>query len=202
MYLGELLQYYQSSNNLPWKQTLDFDLKFCFVLLNTCSRFARGLLALLARLVCTSIFLPLFCSTPRVNLYCFGLLNTSSLSARCWLFSTVSTFLAFCWTPRRNSSALCSLFSCLCMRLSKYSYFRRTGSCKLLSSVSSCKSNFLLLMFHSPELLSISSFFSSLSIRFLSSCFLYILLLLLSSVFTIPVPNLRTPSLKERVPYI
>ena len=42
MYLGELLQYYQSSNNLPQSaQTLDFDLKSCFVLLNTSSRPAR-----------------------------------------------------------------------------------------------------------------------------------------------------------------
>ena len=39
MYLGELLQYYQSSNNLPQSaETLDFDLKSCFVLLNTPSR--------------------------------------------------------------------------------------------------------------------------------------------------------------------
>ena len=42
MYLGELLQYYQSSNNLPQSvQTLDFDFKSCFVLLNTSSRSTR-----------------------------------------------------------------------------------------------------------------------------------------------------------------
>ena len=42
MYLGELLQYFQSSNNLPQSaQTLDFDLKSCFVLLNTSSRSTR-----------------------------------------------------------------------------------------------------------------------------------------------------------------
>ena len=42
MYLGELLQYYQSSNNLPQSaQTFDFDLKSCFVLFNTSSRCAR-----------------------------------------------------------------------------------------------------------------------------------------------------------------
>ena len=37
MYLGELLQYYQSSNNLPQStQTLDFDLKSHFTLLLLC----------------------------------------------------------------------------------------------------------------------------------------------------------------------
>ena len=35
IYLGEQLQYYQSSNNVPQSaNTLDFDLKSCFVLLN------------------------------------------------------------------------------------------------------------------------------------------------------------------------
>ena len=63
MYLGELLQYYQSSNNLPQSaQTFDFDLKFCIVLLNTCSRSAR------CRLVSVSIFHALCCITPRVTL--------------------------------------------------------------------------------------------------------------------------------------
>ena len=43
MYLGELLQYYQSSNNLPQNanETLELDLKSCFVLLNTSSRSTR-----------------------------------------------------------------------------------------------------------------------------------------------------------------
>ena len=56
--------------------------------------------------------LALFCSTLlvallvvdiclRLNLCCFGLLNTSSRSPRCWVDLTVSIFLAlFCLTPR------------------------------------------------------------------------------------------------------
>ena len=53
-----------------------------------------------------------------------GWLRTSSRSTRCRPVSTVSTFLA----------SLCLLFSCLWW-LSKYSYFRQTCSCKLLSSL-------------------------------------------------------------------
>ena len=102
--------------------TFDFDLKFvllntlvallivdlslshscCFGLLRTSTRSAH------CGLVSTSIFLPLFCSTPRV----INLLSVSifvalvcstprvSRSASCGLVSTVSSFLAFCWKPQ------------------------------------------------------------------------------------------------------
>ena len=107
MYLGELLQYYQSSNNLPQSaQTLDFDPKSCFVLLNTSSRSTRCWLA------SVSLFVALVCLGPRVALLVvelspsqslllwFGLLRTSSRPARCSLVS-VSIFHALCCsTPR------------------------------------------------------------------------------------------------------
>ena len=93
-----------------------------FVLPNTSSCFAR------CRLVSVSIFATLVCSTPRVHLLVVDLSRQS-----------VSTFCALCW----NLDSFCLLFSCL-WRLSKYSYFRRTGSCKL--------------MFHSPKLLGIRPF--------------------------------------------
>ena len=77
MYLGELLQFYQSSNNLPQSaQTLDFDPKSCFVLLNTSSRSTRC---------------------------CFGLLKTSNRSARCRLVS-VSIFVALVWFAQNLES--------------------------------------------------------------------------------------------------
>ena len=97
------MQYYQSSNNLP--QTLDFDLKSCFVLLNTSSRSTRCWLAPV------SLFVALVCLGPRVALLVvdfspsesfigFVLLNTSSYSAHSWLVS-VSMFLPlFCSIPR------------------------------------------------------------------------------------------------------
>ena len=60
MYLGKPSQYYQSSNNLPRRaQTFDFELKSCFVSLNTSSRSARWL-------VSVSLFLAL-CWTPRLR---------------------------------------------------------------------------------------------------------------------------------------
>ena len=124
MYLGELLQYYQSSNNLPQSvQTLDFDLKSCFVLLNTSSHSTRCWLA------SVSLFVALVCLGPRVALLvvdwsqsqslllwfawdleslhllwtclritvcCFGLLRILSRSARCRLVS-VSIFVALVW---------------------------------------------------------------------------------------------------------
>ena len=122
--------------------------------------------ALLVVVLSPSIFHVLCCSTPRVTLLILDLSPSQSLPlwfARhlqliCSLLTCldslhVSTFRAFCW----NLDSLCLLFSCL-WRLSKYSYFRQTGSCKL--------------MFHSPKLLSIRPF----SHRFefgLSSCFLF-----------------------------
>ena len=88
MYLGELLQYYQSSNNLPQSaQNFDFDLKSCIVLLNTSSRSTRCWLS------SVSLFVALVCLGPRVVLLVvdlspsqslllwFGLLRTLSRSA-------------------------------------------------------------------------------------------------------------------------
>ena len=96
-----------------------------FVLLNTSSRSAR------CRHVTVSIFAALVCSKPRVDLLVVDLSQQSRQS--------VSTFRALCW----NLDLLCLQFSCL-WRLFKYSYFRWTGSCRL--------------MFHSPKLLSIRPF--------------------------------------------
>ena len=74
MYLGELLQYYQSSNNLPQiAQTLDFDLKSCFVLLNTSSRSTRCSFA------SVSLFVALVCLEPRVALLIADLFPSQSL---------------------------------------------------------------------------------------------------------------------------
>ena len=97
-----------------------------------------------------------------LNLSCF-VLNTSTRSARC---SVVSGGYIY----------------------SKYSYFRRTSSCKLPSS----------LPIKFPSLLNILTFFSSLSFRFLSSCFLYFRY----SVFTSIQPSwLRTPLLNKCASY-
>ena len=149
MYSGELLQYYQSSNNIPQSaQTLDFDLKSCFVLLNTSSRSAR------CRLVSVSIFVVLVCSTPRVALLVVELTRLSQPFLLCV----------------EHLDSLCSLFSCL-WRLSKYSDFRRTGSCKLLSSLAIEFPSTHVSFARAFEY--ISTFFSSLSIRFLSFWFLY-----------------------------
>ena len=111
------------------------------MLLNTLSRSAR------CRLVSTSIFAALVCSTPRVDLLVVDLSRQ--------LRQSVSTFRALCW----NLDSLCLLFSCLWW-LSKYSYCNRTGSCKLI--------------FHSPRLLSIWHFSHHFEFGLiLSSCFLY-----------------------------
>ena len=94
MYLGELLQYYQSSNKLPQSaQTLDFDLKSCFILLNTSSR---------------------------SNLCCFGLLRTSSRSARCRLVSTVETvcFNLSCFLLKPQLALLAVQLSLVAIQLS------------------------------------------------------------------------------------
>ena len=118
MYLGEPLQYYQSSNNLPQgAQTncLCVNLKSRFALLNTSSRSARCWLVSIV-----SIFLALCCTTPRVTLL---ILDLSP--------SFCQSFL-LCFAQHLDS--LCSLFSCF-WQLSKYSYFCRTGSCELLSSL-------------------------------------------------------------------
>ena len=189
-----------------------------FGLLNTSTRSAR------CRLVSVSIFHALCCTTPRVtlhiltclrlNLSSFVLLNTSSGSARCRLIS-VSTYLC-CFKFAQHLESLCSLLTCLdCLNLSCFVLNTSTRSARcsvvsggylntltfvgpvLVSVYPLCRSNFLLLMFHSSELLRISTVLSSLSIRFLSCCFLHFCYILLSSVFT--STNLRTPSQKRTV---
>ena len=117
MYLCELLQYYQSSNNLPQSaQTLDFDLKSCFVLLNTSSCSTRCWLA------SVSLFVALVFLGPRVTLLVvdlsssqslllwFGLLRTSSRSARCSLVS-VSLFVALVFLGPRVTLLVVDLSS-------------------------------------------------------------------------------------------
>ena len=87
-------------------QTLDFDLKSCFVFFNTSSRSTRSSLA------SVSLFVVLICLGPRVALLVvhlslsqslllwFGLLRTSSRSARCRLVF-VSIFVSLvCLGPR------------------------------------------------------------------------------------------------------
>ena len=95
MYLGELLQYNQSSNNLPQSaQTLDFDVKSGFVLLNTSRRFAR------CWLVPVSLFVALVRLGRRVTLLVVVLLNTSSYSTRCRLISMLLFVALVCLGPR------------------------------------------------------------------------------------------------------
>ena len=137
----------------------------CFGLLRTSTHSAH------CRLVSVSLFVPLVCLTPSrsarrrlVSISLFvALLRTSSHSGRCRLVS-VSIFAALVPSTRRvdllivnlsrlfqpfvlcveHLDSLCLLFSCHWW-LSKYSYFHRTGSCKLTK-------------FHSPKLLSIRPF--------------------------------------------
>ena len=122
MYLGELLQYYQSSNNLPQSaQTLDFNLKSCFVLLSTSSRSTRCWIAsfsLFVALVCLGPWVVLlvvdlspsesfmlcvaqhlellcpFWTCLHLNLSSFVLLNTSSFNLLCFLLKPRLTMLA------------------------------------------------------------------------------------------------------------
>ena len=98
MYLGEPLQYYQSSNNLPQgAQTdcLSVNLKFCLVLTLPVALLVQSLQTCLC-----------------INLSCFVLHNTSSRSARCWLVSTVSTFFVLCCSiPQILFSLLICLIS-------------------------------------------------------------------------------------------
>ena len=99
MYLGELLQYYQSSNNVPQSaQTLDFDLKSCFVLLNTSSRSAR------CRPVSVSPFVVLVCLGPRVAL----------------LVVVLSLSQSFMLCVAQHLESLCSFLTCLRLNLSSF----------------------------------------------------------------------------------
>ena len=102
-----MLQYYRSSNNLPQSaHMLDFNLKSCFVLLNTSSRSTRCWLA------SVSLFVVLVWLGPRVALLVvnlspsqslllwFGLLGTLSHYTCCRLVY-VSLFVALvCLGPR------------------------------------------------------------------------------------------------------
>ena len=118
----------------------------------------------------------LFCSTLlvallvvdirlRLNLSCFGLLNTSSRSA-CGRFVSISIFLAlFCLTPQVDLLVV-DVVSTVSTFLSTST---RSSHCSgvsdsflntltfvelvLVSSSPLCRSNLLPLMFHSPELL-------------------------------------------------
>ena len=86
--------------------------------------------------------LALFCSTLPAQLaqhYCS--LWTCLRLTLCWLGPRVALLVVDLFRLSqpfllcvKHLDSLCSLFSCL-WRLSKYSYFRRTCSCKLLSSL-------------------------------------------------------------------
>ena len=129
--------------------------------------------------------------------FCFVLLNTSSGSARCWLVSVSLSLSCFVLvntsTVSINILALCCSTPRITLLILDFSpSFRLNFSCfvflnplslaalSLTSVVPVLVSlspvwwpNLLLLMLYSLELLNISTFFSSLSIRFLSCCFLY-----------------------------
>ena len=112
----ELLQYYQPSNNLPQSaQTLDFDIKSCQLCL------AQQIQSLCSSSPSHSFFVALASLGSRVALLVVD-------------FSRLSQPFLLCV---EHLNSLCSLFSCLWQlsKLSKYSYFRRTSSCKLLSSL-------------------------------------------------------------------
>ena len=117
MYL-ELLQY-QLSNNLPQSaQTLDFDLKSCFVQhFQSLCLLLTGLHLILSLLLWFAQHLELLCSfltCLRFNLSSFILLNTESLCSFIALFRLSQPFLLCV----ENLELLCLLFSFL-WRLSK-----------------------------------------------------------------------------------
>ena len=99
----------------------------------------------------------------------------SDTACFCWLVS-VWIFHMLCIVKAFVFDSLWSLLSCLWQLFTYPLYLHRTGSCYCFYPLR--RPNFLLLMFHSPEILSISTFFSSLWIRFLSCCFLYFSVLL------------------------
>ena len=103
-----------------------------------------------------SIIVALCCSTPQLTLLILDLSPSFRLNFPCFVFLNPST---------------CSI---RCKVVSGSSLNTLTFVVPVLVSFSPVwQPNLLLLMFHSLELLIISSFFSSLSIRFLSCCFLY-----------------------------
>ena len=121
IYLGEQFQYYQSSNNVPQSaHTLDFDLKYCFVLLNTSSRSTRCWLA------SVSLFVALVCLGPRVVLLVVDLSPSQTLllwfgclGPRVALLVVVlspSIFHRFC--VAQHLELLCSFLTCPRLNLS------------------------------------------------------------------------------------
>ena len=184
------------------------NLKSCFVLLNASSRSAR------CRHVSVSIFLALVCSKPRVALLVVDstvwiFLASFCLTPRVTLFMplrgrfvSVSIFLAlFCLTPQ-VALLVVDVVSTVSTFLNTST---RSGYCSdvsnsfvntltfvelvLVSFSPLCRSNLLLLMFHSPKLL---QYFDIYLIAFKS----FSVLLLFVLLFNIAVPNLRTPSQK------
>ena len=129
----------------------------------------------------------------RLNLPCFGLLNTSSRSARSWLVLTASTFLALCCSTPRVTQLILDLFPSFCPNLSWFVVLKTwTFSCSVVSGIflstltfvgpvlvsfsPLCRLNLLLLMFHLPELLQYFDVyliaFDSVSVLLLSVAFL------------------------------
>ena len=146
---------------------LCLNIKYYFVLLNTSALLVVDL-STSQSFLAVSIFLALCCLTPRVTV----------LFISTCLRPSVSIFLAlFCSTP---------WLALLIVQLSLLSgsfVNNLTFVGPVLVSFSLGRPNLLLPIFHSPKLFSISTFFSSLSIR------LSVLLLLFSSVFTRTQPS-------------
>ena len=110
MHLGELLQYYLSSNTLNQSaRKLDFDPKTCYVLLDPYSHFARGKL-----FPSHSFFVALICLGPRVALLVVDLSPSQSF------------MLTMCCS---NTSSYSSYNLMTCLHLSP--------SCSVLFNISS-----------------------------------------------------------------
>ena len=151
------------------------------MLLNTSSYCSHS------RLVFVSIFLPFFCSTPRVAVLVVDL--------------SPSQFLPL-WFAQ-HLELICSLLTCLDSRDSLFQPFVLCGETSTRSACCSAVSGGYLNTLTVVGLVlvsscfihqNISTFFSSLSMRFMSCCFLYFCYCFPQRL---PVPNLRTPSQKE-----
>ena len=115
MYFGELLQYYQSSNNLPQSaQTLDFDLKSCFVLRRFCSTLPVALLVVdLPSSHCLLLWTSsrsALCRLLCLNLCCFGLVCLGPRVALLVVDLSPSQTLPL-WFAQ-HLELICSLLSC------------------------------------------------------------------------------------------
>ena len=176
MYLREPLQQYQSSNNIPQSaQTLDFSLLTnCLrlnlvsrlILLNCSRRSAR------CRLVYLSIFLALVCSKPRAALHVVRVSRLSQIFL--FMLLILDFYPTFCldlssYVFLNTSTPLSARFKIV----SGSSPINHSYFVAVLVSFSPLQlTNLLLLMVHSPELLSISTSLLSLLIRLPFSCFL------------------------------